>query len=359
MPSRTATLNLQVLLHSTATDFLDATEHILEKHGLTSNIILPFAIKARKSEGLPVSNTRGTAYWSAARVVSPSRVPQQFWMTQWTVRGAASIPSLDFVVAVTEGQLGAYPVFIWSPHASIDMSSTFLTPRIQGIVARLRQAVPAERVFSVFAQDPVVEAFTNFWTQATGKIPEAEAFYAAKFSYCTAKSIQPAPQLPLGHELRLATLADLDQCAQLCKEFADDSVYFPLSLTAGRQEAKAMIDSKYLWVYATPQGIATIVASTRRTPNAVASINKVYTPPAFRGKGCAQRLVAHVTRSLLDGTDCATAHDAVVLYVSHGNPAARVYNRVGFQGLDDTMPIPPLVENWLEIGFQATNRGHW
>jgi predicted GNAT family acetyltransferase len=197
------------------------------------------------------------------------------------------------------------------------------------------------------------------WTEATGKIPEPEAFYAAKFSYCTTKNLQPVPASPARHELRLATMADLDQCAQLCKEFADDSVYFPLPLSAGRQEAQAMIAAKQLWVYATPEGIATIVASTRRTPNAVASINKVYTPPAFRGKGCAQRLVAHVTRALLAGIDCATPHRAVVLYVSHGNPAARVYNRVGFQGLDASLPCPPLVENWLEIGFQATHRGHW
>ncbi|CAE6458532.1 unnamed protein product [Rhizoctonia solani] len=359
MPSRAATLNLQVLLHSTATDFLDATEHILEKHGLTSNIILPFAIKVRKSERLPVSSARGTAYWSAPQAALTSQVPQQFWMTQWTVRGASSVPSLDFVLALTEGQLGAYPVFFWSPHQSVEMSSAFLFPRIQAIAARLSRAIPAERVFSIFGQEPVVNAFTNVWTQVTGKIPEPEAFYAAKFSYCTRKHIQPASQLPPGHELRLATITDLDQCAQLCKEFADDSVYFPLSLEEGRQEAKSMIDAKHLWVYATPQGIATIVASTRRTPNAVASINKVYTPPDFRGKGCAQRLVAHVTRALLDGTDCVTAHEAVVLYVSHGNPAARVYNRVGFQGLDDNLPLPPLVENWLETGFQATRRGHW
>ncbi|CAE6367957.1 hypothetical protein BN14_08905 [Rhizoctonia solani AG-1 IB] len=359
MPSRASTLNLQVLLHPTATDFLNATEHILEKHGLTSNIILPFAIKARKNERLPTSNARGTAYWSAPPAALPSQMPKQFWMTQWTVRGAGSVPTLDFVLAITEGQLGAYPVFFWSPHQSIEMSSAFLFPRIQAIVARLCRTIPAERVFSIFGQEPVVNAFTNVWTQATGKIPEPEAFYAAKFSYCSRKHLQPPPQLPAGHELRLATIADLDQCAQLCKEFADDSVFFPLSLEGGRQEAKSMIDAKHLWVYATPQGIATVVASTRRTPNAVASINKVYTPPDFRGKGCAQRLVAHVTRALLDGTDCATAHEAVVLYVSHGNPAARVYNRVGFQGLDDGLPLPPLVENWLETGFQATHRGHW
>jgi GNAT superfamily N-acetyltransferase len=214
------------------------------------------------------------------------------------------------------------------------------------------------RIFSP-GQDPVVEAFTSLWSQTTGKVPEPEAFYAAKFSYCTGKTLQPAPAPIAGHVLRLATRADLDQCAQLCKEFADDSVYFPLALSGGRLEAQAMIDAKHLWVYDTPQGIATIVASTRRTDSAVASINKVYTPPAHRGKGCAQRLVAHVTRALLSGTEGSTKHRAVVLYVGHTNSAARVYHRVGYVGLDQDAPRPAEVENWLEIGFQRTHRGHW
>ncbi|KAG9083848.1 hypothetical protein FRC06_004344 [Ceratobasidium sp. 370] len=296
MPSRAATLNLQVLVHATATDFLDATEHILEKHDLTSNIIYPFAIKARNYERLPVSAAKGAAYWSAPRPAM-SRPSRQFWITQWTVRSAATAPTLDFVVAVTDGQFGGYPVFIWSPHAS--------------------------------------------------------------FSFCTAKTLLPAPTPIAGHSLRLATRADLDQCAQLCKEFADDSVYFPLSLSDGRLQAETMIDAKQLWVYDTPQGIATIVASTRRTTDAVASINKVYTPPAHRGKGCAQRLVAHVTRALLSGTEGSTKHRAVVLYVGHDNSAARVYHRVGYQGLAEGAPRPREVENWLEIGFQGTDRGHW
>jgi hypothetical protein len=79
-------------------------------------------------------------------------MPKQFWMTQWTVRGAGSVPTLDFVLAITEGQLGAYPVFFWSPHQSIEMSSAFLFPRIQAIVARLCRTIPAERVFSIFGE---------------------------------------------------------------------------------------------------------------------------------------------------------------------------------------------------------------
>lgn len=151
MPSRATTLNIQVLVHPTATDFLDATEHILEKHDLTSNILLPFAIKARKAEALPVSRARGPAYWSAPRL-APTKAPQQFWLTQWTSRSAASVPSLDLVVAVTEGLIDAYPVFFWSPHPSNEMSPYFLVPRVQAIVAHLLWAVVPERVFSVFGK---------------------------------------------------------------------------------------------------------------------------------------------------------------------------------------------------------------
>ncbi|QRW09244.1 GNAT family acetyltransferase [Ceratobasidium sp. AG-Ba] len=360
MPSRQPTLNVVVLTHTTATDFLDATEHILQEHSLTSNIIYPFAIKARASERLPVSNARGPAYWSAPRQ-APTKAPRQFWLTQWTSRGASTVapPTLDFVVAVTDNQFGGYPVFFWSPHPSSDMTNAFLSVRIQAMITHLLRAAPAERVFSVFGQDPVVEAFTSMWTQYTGKIPEQEVFYAAKFSFCTPKTLLPAPALAPGHALRLATPADLEQCAQLCKEFADDSVYFGLSLSDARIQAQSMIGAKQLWVYDTPQGIATIVASTRRTTDAVASINKVYTPPAHRGKGCARALVAHVTNALLSGADGSSKHYAVVLYVGHDNSAARVYHRVGYQGLSEDAPRPREVENWLEIGFQGTNRGHW
>ena len=49
----------------------------------------------------------------------------------------------------------------------------------------------------------------------------------------------------------------------------------------------------------------------------------------------------------------------VVLYVAHNNPAAtKVYRRVGFQGLlGDTRPAG--VEDWLELGFQGAQLGHW
>ena len=50
---------------------------------------------------------------------------------------------------------------------------------------------------------------------------------------------------------------------------------------------------------------------------------------------------------------------SVVLFVAHDNmAAAKVYDRVGFQGLCGK-PRGAGVDPWLEIGFEDTTLGHW
>ena len=55
--------------------------------------------------------------------------------------------------------------------------------------------------------------------------------------------------------------------------------------------------------------------------------------------------------------------EAVVLFVGCENPAARVYRRVGFKGLDTIIDGPAIdnVDRWLEIGFDRKKviLGHW
>jgi hypothetical protein len=48
----------------------------------------------------------------------------------------------------------------------------------------------------------------------------------------------------------------------------------------------------------------------------------------------------------------------VMLYVSHGNSAQGVYDRVGFVGLCGKEQ-PEGVEDSIELGFLGTTRGHW
>lgn len=54
--------------------------------------------------------------------------------------------------------------------------------------------------------------------------------------------------------------------------------------------------------------------------------------------------------------------EAVVLFVGCENRAARVYRRVGFQGLDTIVNcFIDNVDRWLEVGFERkkVTLGHW
>jgi len=105
--------------------------------------------------------------------------------------------------------------------------------------------------------------------------------------------------------------------------------------------------------------IVCIVAVTR-TYDQVATISKVFTPERGRGKGCATRLVREVCSYYLDPQRNRQNKQQVALYVAHDNRGAvKAYHRVGFVGLSDTEPVPADVENWVEIGFLDTVKGHW
>jgi len=133
-----------------------------------------------------------------------------------------------------------------------------------------------------------------------------------------------------------------------------------------------------LWVHqlddSTSSDICSIVATTRKSEN-VTAITKVYTNPLYRSRGCAERLVRRVCQQCVsfptififivdwaDGMPSALLKerkDSVVLFVAHDNlAAAKVYDRVGFQGLCGK-PRVGGVDPWLEVGFQDTKLGHW
>lgn len=53
--------------------------------------------------------------------------------------------------------------------------------------------------------------------------------------------------------------------------------------------------------------------------------------------------------------------ESVVLYVGRGNPAAHVYGRVGFVGLDSDLGGSRDIESWKELGFERSviRLGFW
>lgn len=215
-----------------------ALETLMQKEE-QSNIVLALALKAQRKEQELSSGTGGQ---------------RNLWLCVWTTRASHRSPtirsSLDFVFALNDNSFGGYPLFIWSNYPSGDLTPAFLEHRVQIAATRLHQLIPSERIFSVFGEFvnstlaylinllsqlnlglvPAVWAFQAIWTHISGKIPEAVPFYAAKFSYCTKVSLQPATSLlPHGDSVRAAGMKDLDQVAMLCREFSQDSVCWRLT----------------------------------------------------------------------------------------------------------------------------------
>lgn len=361
MPGLTPAVHSLVMQHDSASDFLAVSYPTLRRHEASSNIVLAHALKRVTTEAALAgfqftSDADVEAGLSAADASSftPHPTTGAFWLTLWSSPSPNSPPSLDIVLSCVDWTLGDYPIFLWTPKQQNAVSSSWLNTRIIQLAEHLRICVSSERVFSVFGMTPLVKSFTRHWSHLTGHTVEPEPFYAAYFSFCTTKTFKPSDlPLPAGHHLRRATITDLNSLAQLCKEFADDSVYFPLTLDRARVEARELVAKRQLWVYELNGAITTICAVTRNT-HRVSAITKVYTTPKWRRRGCAELLVRHVTAQLL----FEYGKEKVVLYVGHDNSAQKVYHRVGFAGLCGEPKIEG-VEDSLELGFTGTARGHW
>ncbi|KAA1468083.1 hypothetical protein DENSPDRAFT_833271 [Dentipellis sp. KUC8613] len=351
-----------IVYHDTAADFLSATFPTLRKHEESANIVLAHALKLVGTEaaltGCHFTNDSDVRSWlSQSRNGSPhsSAHTGPFWLTVWSSPSPFIAPTLDLVLACVNWTLGDYPIFLWTPKHPSMVSSSWLMPRITLLIENLLYYVPPERVFSVFGLTSLVKYFSKLWTEITSIRIEAEPFYAAYYTYCTLNTFREhtAP-LPHGDSIRRARMSDLAGVAQLCKEFADDSVYFPLSLDRATIEARELIQKGLIWIYEADAEVTTICAVTRSSQN-ISAITKVYTTPKWRRRGFAEHLVRNVTRRLL--MDCGKR--TVTLYVGHSNSAQRVYDRVGFVGLCGK-DKPEGVEDALELGFvTGAPRGHW
>lgn len=178
-----------------------------------SNIILPYILNQRKA----ASSTEHDVW-----VVSSTTQPN----------GA---PVLNFVAALTKGSVDFLPLFIYHGRPLEELSPTFLQDRMEEMAQALFNDahVPVERMFSVFAAEPVTRAFVYAWTKLTGVKEDAgdedvsSEYYAALLTYCDKQSfkrramtVDPDRQ----YTIRRATMEDLAQVSTLCHDFAALSV---------------------------------------------------------------------------------------------------------------------------------------
>jgi hypothetical protein len=119
--------------------------------------------------------------------------------------------------------LGTYPIFIFTPHPVDQLSDDFLQSSMIHLVLTLYQHMPRQRVFSVFAPEPVAKAFACIWSIYTGIAIEKTPYYYAAISHCS-KMTPMDREVPPFHESRLAVRADIPAAAELCYGFASEAV---------------------------------------------------------------------------------------------------------------------------------------
>lgn len=359
--------NTLVVHHDSAADFLSATFPTLRRHEESANIVFAHAFKLLGSEaaltGFHFTNESDVSSWwkqrarTAQSTVARPRVKsnEPFWLTVWSSPSPFIPPTLDIVLSCVSGTLGDYPIFLWTPKTPTPISQSWLSPRTELLAEHLLDIVPPRRVFSIFGTIPLVKSFTRYWSDLVKCAIEQEPFYSAYYTYCNLDTFKDAiDPLPSGDKIRRAGVEDLAAVAQLCKEFADESVYFPLEIDAAMIEARELTAEGLIWIYESVGEVTSICAVTRSTQN-VSAITKVFTTPKWRRRGFAEHLVRNITKRLL--VDCGKR--SVTLYVSHGNSAQRVYDRVGFVGLCGKEKTNG-VEDSLELGLvTGAPRGHW
>ncbi|KAL5495095.1 hypothetical protein ACEPAI_557 [Sanghuangporus weigelae] len=347
-----------VKLHTSATDLLLDTYSVLCQREISANIILSHALEFSQAESERLNAYRreqNGAQIGLSRVRASERrtADRNFWLTVWTTSDPKQESSeLQLVLSCLTEYLGDYPVFLWSSDMPDSTDEDKLHSRLRALQVALLDIIPPERVFSVFGRSDLVKGFRRAWVSRTGFIEEPESFYEALLTFCTKDTIRSSTQPePTRGTIRKAESTDLPSVSTLCKEFADTSIYFPLTQERARQEAQWLVDRKVVWIYGIEHEAVSICAVSRQSDN-VAVLTKVYTTPRWRRKGFAETLVRAVTEEMLK------TKQHVVLYVGIHNDAQHIYDRIGYVGLcGKTRPIG--VEDVLEIGFRNTKRGHW
>lgn len=205
-PARASTLGIRISTYTSPSAFPQTLWAALFDNERAANVILPHALSHGKKMD----------------------VPGQVWMTCETSLSPNTPPQLEFILSCTEWHMGTYPVYIISTLPTSSLTPAFLIPRVAMLVAELQACVPTERVYSIFAPALLAKAFAQTWASVTGVDLEENPYYAARFSFCTRRSLlagsQPAPPPGTTYHLRLASEEDVTKVAALCKGFAADAV---------------------------------------------------------------------------------------------------------------------------------------
>lgn len=176
----------------------------IESGPRNANVILPQILKARADE--KAYPDKGNTTWITCSSHSAGKV------------------FIEFILSVTDGYMGTYPVFIFTTLPFHALTDDHIRPCVTELVKALKAAVPHSRVYSIFAAKPIALLFAEEWTRSTGVTSYTTPYYDAKISYCDKRpmSLEPSHE----YDLRLAKFNDIPAIAELCFLFAAESASF-------------------------------------------------------------------------------------------------------------------------------------
>lgn len=195
-------------VHTSPSSFLQVAVPTVLRNQRRFNVVLPHAQKllAQERSHRPLA-------------------PDQFWIIGWSKPTPLTASVLEFVLSCTENHLGTYPLFLVFSRDIPTLSDAWIDSQMNQLALKLSDLVPTTRVFSIFGQEKPTLALCRHWSAITGARIVLEPYYEASSSYCTQKTlVKKDLRLSQGHEMRLARQSDLHSIAQLCQEFALDSV---------------------------------------------------------------------------------------------------------------------------------------
>jgi hypothetical protein len=134
-----------------------------------------------------------------------------------------------YVASCTEGILAGYPVFLYTttPATSLQRDHITVTAPLRSIAQALWTRVGSRRVYSVFGPAVLAETFCSIWTSMTGIGRIAQPYYDSKITFVNRRTFKDVsdPRILQGRiVVRRATAQDVPQIAQLCGQFAAESV---------------------------------------------------------------------------------------------------------------------------------------
>ena len=224
-----------------------------------------------------------------------------------------------FATAEDEGGLAAAAIMT-PPHKLIVCSDREgCSPAFEAIAGNLAQN--RWEIPGVLGLPPVAQAFAAAWADVSGaKVEEGmrQRIYALR------EVIAPEPP---GGRLRAATEEDIEWVARWSTAFNQE--IFGSSVENAREMAERKIRFRdiYIWEDGGPVSIA---SRSRPTANGI-TVNLVYTPPEFRGRGYATACVAALSRLLL-----SSGWKYCTLNTDLANPTSNsIYQKIGYRPVSD------------------------